>query len=66
MKIAVVKTKPAAQNVAVHPLMKSHTLITTSGHVEYDKLNAFEAISMTAVFVLAIGAGVLTSSGILA
>ena len=67
MKIAVVKTNAAAQNVpAVHPLMKSHTLVSTSGHVKYDNLNAIEAISMTAVFVLAIGVGVLTSSGMIA
>ena len=68
VKIAVVKTNTAAQNVApaVHPLHKSHTLISTSGHVNYDNLNAIEAVSMTAVFVLAIGVGVLTSSGIIA
>lgn len=68
MKVTVEKSPaPVVENVAVaavHPLHKSHTLISTSGHVNYDKLTAFEAISMTAVFVLAIGYGVLVANGV--
>jgi hypothetical protein len=58
-----VKNSPAvSQNTveaqAVHPLKKSYTIVSTK-HVDYENLQAFEAISMTAVFVMAITAGVL-------
>ena len=56
------KTPAVSQNTvevqAVHPLKKSYTIVSTK-HVDYENLGAFEAISMTAVFVMAITAGVL-------
>ena len=65
MKVAVqkVETKNVEQTAAVHPLQKSYKFVSTR-HVDYDKLTAFEAISMTAVFVLAVTVGAVTGSPI--
>lgn len=41
---------------AVHPLQKSYTLISTK-HVDYDNLNAIEAVSMTLALVLSVTFG---------
>ena len=46
------------QEKTVHPLLKSYTFVSTK-HVDYDKLTAFEAISMAAVFLFTITAGVV-------
>jgi hypothetical protein len=46
---------------AVHPLQKSHTLISTK-HVDYNNLTAFEAVSMTMALVLAVIIGALQST----
>lgn len=61
------KKQIAAQEVTVeapvkevHPLLKSYKLVSKS-HVDYDNLSAFEAVSMSAVFVLAVVAGVMQS-----
>lgn len=64
MKVAVqkVETKNVEQ-AAVHPLKKSYTFVSNR-HVDYDKLTAFEAISMTAVFVLAVTVGAVTGNPI--
>ncbi len=45
----------------VHPLMKSYKLVSKT-HVDYDNLSAFEAVSMSAVFVLAVLVGVIQSN----
>lgn len=44
----------------VHPLQKQHMFVSTKA-VDYDNLTAFEAVAMSAVFVLAIVAGAVTS-----
>ncbi|MCC2631892.1 MAG: hypothetical protein K0S20_591 [Patescibacteria group bacterium] len=44
----------------VHPLQKSY-MIVSKRHVDYENLTAFEAMSMSAVFVLAVTVGVLQS-----
>jgi hypothetical protein len=49
------------QEKAVHPLLKSYTFVSTK-HVDYDKLTAFEAVSMAAVFLLTITAGVVLAT----
>ena len=46
---------------AVHPMHKSYTIIS-KGHVDLNNLSAFEAVSMTAVFLMAVAFGVLQSS----
>lgn len=51
------------EQVAVHPLKKSHMFVSNR-HIDYDKLTAFEAVSMTAVFVLAVTVGALTQTPI--
>lgn len=43
---------------AVHPLKKSHMIIS-SKHVDYDNLTAFEAVTMAMALVLAVASGVL-------
>ncbi len=45
----------------VHPLMKSHMLISTK-HVDYENITAFEAVSMSLVLVLSVLIGVLQTS----
>ena len=47
----------------VHPLQKSYTLVSKK-HVNYNDLTTFEAVSMSAVAVLAILVGVLQSTTI--
>ncbi len=41
---------------AVHPMQKSYTLISTK-HVDYNNLNAIEAVSMSLALVLAVTFG---------
>ena len=55
-----VKTGEEQQEAKVHPLQKSYMFVSTK-HVDYNDLSAFEAISLSAVFVLAITVGVLSS-----
>ena len=50
----------APEQDAVHPMKKSHTLIS-SKHVDLENLNTIEAVSMTLALVLAVTYGVLTS-----
>ena len=45
---------------SVHPLQKSYTIVSDR-HVDYNNLTAFEAVSLSAVFVLAVIAGAVTS-----
>ncbi|CAN5140218.1 hypothetical protein BH11PAT4_BH11PAT4_2190 [soil metagenome] len=40
----------------VHPMHKSYTLVSTK-HVDYDNLNAIEAVSMSLALVLAVTFG---------
>lgn len=47
-------TNVGEQNV--HPMQKSYTLISTK-HVDYDNLNAIEAVSMSLALVLAVTFG---------
>lgn len=47
----------------VHPLQKSYMLVSKK-HVDYENLSAFEAVSMSAVLVLAVIVGVLQSGAI--
>jgi hypothetical protein len=49
----------AVETKTVHPLMKSYTFVSKK-HVDYNNLSAFEAVSMSAVFVLAVIAGVVS------
>jgi hypothetical protein len=44
----------------VHPLKKNYMIVSTKT-VDYDNLTAFEAVSMSLVFVLSITAGTLIS-----
>jgi hypothetical protein len=41
---------------SVHPMQKSYTLVSTK-HVDYDNLNAIEAVSMSLALVLAVTFG---------
>lgn len=45
----------------VHPMLKSHMFISKK-HVEYNNLDAFEAVSMATVFILAVFVGVIYST----
>ena len=49
-------TNAQTEQKAVHPMQKSYTFVSKK-HVDYDNLSAFEAVSMTAVFLLAITVG---------
>jgi hypothetical protein len=63
VKITVQKeTAPQAveQAPAVHPLKRTYRFVSKKD-VDYHNLTAFEAISMTAVFLLAITTGVVYS-----
>ena len=66
MKVTVQKEETkkvvAQQNSGseVHPLRK-HYYIVSKKAVDYENLSAFEAVSMSAVFLLALTAGVITS-----
>ena len=62
--VAPVVELATAQEQSVHPLMKSYTFVSKK-HVDYDNLTAFEAVSMAAVFLLAITTGVAFTAGIL-
>jgi hypothetical protein len=65
VKVTVEKTaeQTEVEKVAtVHPLLKSHMFVSTK-HVNYDNLDAFEAISMTAVFMLAVIVGTVYGGG---
>jgi hypothetical protein len=46
-------TNVATQVDAVHPLKKSYTLVSTK-HVDYEQLNAIEAVSMSLALVMAV------------
>jgi hypothetical protein len=59
MKSQAIATEAVAEQPEVskvHPMKKSYMFISTK-HVDYDKLTAFEAVSMTTVMVLAILVG---------
>ena len=62
MKITVTKEAPqiAEEVPAVHPLKRTYRIVSKKD-VDYHNLTAFEAISMTAVFLLAITTGVVYS-----
>lgn len=63
MKVTVQKetaAETAQQEVQVHPLKRTYRIVSKKD-VDYNNLTAFEAISMTAVFLLAITTGVLYS-----
>ena len=47
-----------------HPLTKSY-MVVSKRHTNFNALTAFEAVSMTAVFVMAILAGTVMSSNII-
>jgi hypothetical protein len=49
-------TEPVAD--AVHPLKKSHMVIS-SKHVDYENLTSFEAVTMSMALVLAVLSGIL-------
>ena len=63
MKTTAAKTIDAVQEqeapAKVHPLLKSYTLVSDR-HVDFNKLTAFEAVSMSSVLLLAVVAGSLT------
>lgn len=44
----------------VHPLQKSYMLVSNR-HLDYENLSAFEAVSMSAVLVLSVFVGVLST-----
>ena len=44
----------------VHPLKKSYTLISTK-HVDYENLNAFEAVTLSVALFMAVTIGTLMS-----
>jgi hypothetical protein len=46
-----------------HPLQKSYMFVS-KGHVDYNNLSAFEAVSMSAVMVLAVLVGVIQTSAL--
>lgn len=48
------------EEVKVHPLKKSYTLISTK-HVDYDNLTAIEAVTMSLALVLSVTIGALSS-----
>ncbi len=60
MKNAVSTTTESTET-QVHPLHKSHMLIS-SKHVDYENITAFEAVAMSAVLVLSVLIGVLQTS----
>ena len=63
-KITAVESSVNTESVeskAVHPLTKSYMFVSKK-HVDYNNLSAFEAVSMSAVFALAVIAGVLQAS----
>lgn len=49
---------------AVHPLQKSYMFVSKK-HVDYENLDAFEAISLSLVMILAVTAGTVLSMNIL-
>ncbi len=61
--VAVVGVEVAPKKSIGEVLTQSHTLVSTK-HVDVDNLSAFEAVSMTAVFVLAVLVGVIQSTPI--
>jgi len=58
--VEVAEMSNSVEETKVHPLQKSYMLVSTK-HVDYNDLTAFEAISLTAVFVLAVLVGVVGS-----
>jgi len=62
--VEVAEMSNSVEEQKVHPLQKSYMLVSTK-HVDYNDLTAFEAISLTAVFTLAVLVGV-TANGITA
>lgn len=63
MKKQIVAQEVVAQTNEAHPLQKSY-MVVSKKHVNYDNLSAFEAVSMSAVMVLAVLVGVLQSATI--
>lgn len=55
---AVVAEAVETPVTAVHPLLKSHTIVSKKD-VDYNNLTAFEASSMAAVLVLAVLVGTI-------
>ena len=63
-KTQAVESKAAEAVVEnVHPLKKSYMLVSNR-HVDFENLTAFEAVSMSTVFVLAVIVGVLSTTPI--
>jgi len=57
-KIQAQEAEPVA---VVHPMLKQHFIVSDKV-VNYENLTAFEAVTMSAVFFLAVFAGVLTTT----
>ena len=60
MKATTTTNTQVAEQDAVHPMKKSHMLIS-SKHVDLENLNAIESVSMTLALVLAVTVGLLQS-----
>ena len=62
-KAAAIMAPVSEQTVEkqTHPLMKSHMLVSTK-HVDYNDLSAFEAVSLSAVLILAVLVGTIQAA----
>lgn len=54
----------AVEEVKVHPLQKSYMFVSKK-HVDYENLDAFEAVSLSLVMILAVTAGTILSMNVL-
>lgn len=62
-KQAATKQPTILEELEAHPLMQSHRLVSTK-NVDYNNLTAFEAVSMAAVLILAVTAGVAQAANL--
>lgn len=60
MNKAIENTAAVPAEQTVHPLLKSHMLVSTR-HIDLENLSAFEAVSLALVLVTSVTAGVATS-----